>query len=1051
MTAANKPASFTRSIWLTLATFVIFAIVFGIYVYSEKRIDRANELRLQSFLLADELRQSSDDLTRMVQSYVLTGEPIYKRHFQEIIDIREGNAPRPVAYQNIYWDLVLADDRRPRPYSEQTIALLDLMRQAGFKDEEFALLALAKSNSDALTATEYTTIKLTDSTPSPTDASRIKASLMLQNAAYRQAKASIMGPINAFYQMMNQRTLDTVHTAETTAVLMRVVFIAFGLVLLLMLYRTYLTLHAILGGSVAELHSQITRIGSGNFSGQIPVSNNMKHSILGWLSLTQVKLNALNEARNTAELKNLRMTYLYAALSQCNQAIVRCSNEAELFPQICRDAVKFGQMKMAWIGIIDPDTLRVIPVASFGDGIKYLQDIQLSVDGNSPFGQGPTGTAMRNDQPFWCQDFFNDPLTAPWRERATHFGWRSSASLPLHRNGVVTGSFNVYFEHTYALDDAERNLLLEMAMDISYAIDRFELEKQRVNLTQQLQQTQFRMDNILDNIDQVIWSADANTHEMLFLNAAVEVIYGRSADDFFKHPKLWLDAVHPDDKLIATSKDKETREQGTGVAEYRIIRPNGEVRWIRNHCRRVCDENSNIARLDGVVSDITDHKNAQSHIQHLAYYDALTGLPNRTLLDDRLNQAISAAIRNHSSLALMFLDLDHFKNINDTLGHHIGDQLLIQAAKRMQSSVRDQDTVARPGGDEFILVLLDTDTNAAAHVADKILNAMSRPFTIEQHQLVATPSIGIAVYPDDGVDFQSLAQRADAAMYCAKQEGRNRYRFFSQEMQANSARTLLLENALRHALEQNQLQLHYQPQFCIHNGQIIGTEALIRWQHPDLGMISPAEFIPIAENSGQIMAIGAWVLRTALHQFKCWRDDGMAEITLAVNLSAIQFRDARLPELVTQVLAEAQLPHHILELELTESVAMDDPIAAIAIIDKLHALGIRMSVDDFGTGYSSLNYLKRFKVYKLKIDQSFVRDITGDPEDRAIVTAIINLSRSLGFQTIAEGVETQEQLTFLREQGCDEVQGYFFSKPLPAEQFVAFVRAHKVNDEADSA
>jgi len=336
-------------------------------------------------------------------------------------------------------------------------------------------------------------------------------------------------------------------------------------------------------------------------------------------------------------------------------------------------------------------------------------------------------------------------------------------------------------------------------------------------------------------------------------------------------------------------------------------------------------------------------------------------------------------------------------------------------------------------------------------VADKILHAMSQPFTIEQHQLVATPSIGIAVYPDDGVDFQGLAKSADAAMYCAKQEGRNRYRFFSQEMQVNSARTLLLENALRHALEQNQLLLHYQPQFCIHSGQIIGTEALIRWQHPDLGIISPAEFIPIAENSGQIMAIGAWVLRTALRQYKHWRDDGMAEITLAVNLSAIQFRDARLPDLVTQVLNEVQLPPHILELELTESVAMDDPIAAIAIIDKLHARGIRMSVDDFGTGYSSLSYLKRFKVYKLKIDQSFVRDIIGDPEDRAIVTAIINLSRSLGFQTIAEGVETQEQLTFLHEQGCNEVQGYFFSKPLPAEQFVAFVRSHKAKDAADSA
>jgi diguanylate cyclase (GGDEF)-like protein/PAS domain S-box-containing protein len=756
-------------------------------------------------------------------------------------------------------------------------------------------------------------------------------------------------------------------------------------------------------------------------------------------------------ARKQTETQLQRLSNLYAALSQCNQAIVRCNNEAELFPQICRDAVNFGQMKMAWIGIIDTESQRVIPVASFGEGTEYLQDIQLSVDGNNLFSQGPTGISIRNDRPFWCQDFLNDPITEHWHEDGTRFGWGSSASLPLHRNGLVTGSLNVYAGEALAFDEAVQNLLLEMTMDISYAIDRFEQDRQRLALTDELKQTRARMDSIVNNIDQVIWSVDANTHQVIFLNAAAEIVFGKSVKDFFEHPGLWLQTVHPDDMNIALAYDHSIRVQGKCDAEYRVVHDNGDVHWISDHAWRVCDAGGNLLRLDGIASDITERKQAEADISKLAYYDTLTDLPNRSLLSDRVSQAISVSMRNHTPLVLMFLDLDHFKNINDTLGHSIGDQLLIKAAQRMKSAVREEDTVARPGGDEFILILLDTDASGAAHVADKLLAGLSEPYIIDTHELVVTPSIGIAMYPNDGHDFQTLAQRADAAMYRAKHEGRNGFRFYSPEMQANSARALLLENTLRRALELEQLQVHYQPQFCIHSGRIIGAEALVRWHHPELGIISPAEFIPIAENSGQIMSIGTWVLRTALKTYKHWIENGLAPMAIAVNLSAIQFRHTRLPDLISAILNELQLPPDTLELELTEGVAMDDPVSAIKIMDNLHARGIRMSVDDFGTGYSSLSYLKRFKIYKLKIDRSFVSDITEDPEDRAIVIAIINLSRSLGFKTIAEGVETEGQLAFLRENGCDEVQGYLFSKPLPAEQFVAFVRTHQAKDAVDSA
>ena len=437
---------------------------------------------------------------------------------------------------------------------------------------------------------------------------------------------------------------------------------------------------------------------------------------------------------------------------------------------------------------------------------------------------------------------------------------------------------------------------------------------------------------------------------------------------------------------------------------------------------------------------VQEQQAAEARIQQLAHFDPLTGLPNRALLHERSSQAIQMARRNGEPLALLFLDLDHFKNVNDSLGHRVGDELLKVLAQRLQLTVREQDTVSRLGGDEFLLLLPGTDGPGAARVAAKVMAQATLPFHIDQNELTVTQSIGIALFPGDGADFDTLSKRADIAMYRAKRDGRNNFRFFTGEMQAQSLRTMRLETALRRALERDQLCLHYQPQMSLEGHRVIGAEALLRWQHPDLGRVSPAEFIPIAEASGLILPIGEWVLREAVQQLKRWLDVGMAPITVAVNLSSVQFRHADLPALVTRILAEAGLPPELLELELTEGVAMVDPQGAIAVMDDLFERGVRMSIDDFGTGYSSLSYLKKFRVYKLKIDQSFVRDITEDPEDKAIVGAIIGMSASLGLRTIAEGVETQGQLDFLRERGCDEVQGYFISRPLPADEFQAFVR-----------
>ncbi|MGZ5054459.1 MAG: bifunctional diguanylate cyclase/phosphodiesterase [Methylobacter sp.] len=1040
MAPPNNLYRFSRSLWLTVTMFIVFTVLFVIYVRSEKQIDRANELRFQSYLLADELRQSSDDLTRMVRSYVLTGKPVYKQHFLEILDIRDGKVSRPVDYQNIYWDLVLADDRRPRPDSGQKIALLDLMRQAGFTEEEFAKLATAKVNSDELSKVELAAMKLIESTATPTDANRLKASQMLRDAAYLQGKADIMRPISEFYQLMNQRTLDAVHRAEKTAVFLRIALVSSGGLLLLMLWRAYRNLHIILGSSVDELYRRIICLGSGDCESAIPVPRNMKNSVLGWLSETQVNLARNDARRKEAELRNERMTQLYAALSQCNQAIVRCKDEDELFAQICRDAVTFGGMKMSWIGMLDSQSRQLKVVASHGSGTDYLNGLQISVDENEASGRGPTGTAAREDRPFWCQDFQHEPATEPWHERGAMFGWGSSAALPLHRNGLVVGVFTLYSAELNAFDEAARNLLVEMAMDIDYALNSFERELQRRQAETSLADSHRLLKMIIDTAPIRVFWKDTELRYMGCNPAFAKDAGACSAQDVIgknDYQLAWkeqAECYQADDRRVMNTNMPKL------AFEEQQTTPDGRSIWLRTSKVPLHNEANETIGILGIYEDITEQKHIEDRIHYLANFDPLTGLPNRTQLSDHLKYALSLAKRSNGHLALMFLDLDHFKDINDSLGHSIGDALLVELAKRLCLVLRTEDTVTRLGGDEFILLLPGIDAIGAARVAQKLLDAVAESYWVEFYDLALTASIGIALYPEDGEDLEALSKSADAAMYRAKQEGRQCYRFFTQEMQAHSARNLQLVNALRHALENGQLQAHYQPQVSMQDGRIIGAEALLRWQHPDLGMVSPAEFIPVAEGSGLILPIGEWILRSSVRQAKAWMEQGLDPLIMAVNLSAVQFRHPDLPELVTRILEEEGLPPEYLELELTEGVAMNNPQDAIAVINNLHERGIRMSIDDFGTGYSSLSYLKKFKVYKLKIDQSFVRDISTDPEDKAIVSAIINLAKSLGLQTIAEGVETTGQQAFLREQGCDEMQGYLFSKPVPARQFEALLR-----------
>lgn len=470
------------------------------------------------------------------------------------------------------------------------------------------------------------------------------------------------------------------------------------------------------------------------------------------------------------------------------------------------------------------------------------------------------------------------------------------------------------------------------------------------------------------------------------------------------------------------------RDRGTFPAEVsaRLIELNGQTYF------------------QGILRDVSERKKAEQQIQFLAHHDSLTGLPNRNLLQDRLNQNLARAQRNHSKSAILFLDFDRFKNINDSLGHSVGDGVLKEVAKRLQACLRKGDTVARVGGDEFIVVLSDLDDiTVAAKIAGKIGKMGTKPYHVEGQQFRLTISTGISIYPDDGEDIETLLKNADAAMYHAKNSGRDTHYFYTEDMNARTLEALNMENDLQQALVNNEFSLHYQPQIDLSSGCIIGVEALLRWQHPQLGSISPAVFIPIAEERGLIVPIGDWVLETACRQSMQWQQQGLPKINMAVNISALQMQQANFCDKLVAVLKKTGLPPEQLELELTESAIMESSDLAQVLLQQLKSLGVMLAIDDFGTGYSSLSYLKRFPIDKLKIDRSFIKDLTFDSEDEAITQAIIGIGRALKHKVIAEGVETLEQQQFLQREGCDEMQGFYFSRPLPSDDFANLLKAEQ--------
>ena len=579
----------------------------------------------------------------------------------------------------------------------------------------------------------------------------------------------------------------------------------------------------------------------------------------------------------------------------------------------------------------------------------------------------------------------------------------------------------------------------ETLVDLAYTVR--ELHHSRVRLTNAQRIAQ------LGN-----WEIDTETLTMSWSEEVYRIL-GVEQETVTPSLAALLSLIHEEDReQVRHWFSLALKTGGAQNINHRILSPKGSLYNIYQQVESIIDLDGKVTQLHGTLQDITERQKFEDKIRELAYFDSLTGLPNRESFMMHVDQSIKSASRHKQKLAALFMDLDNFKRINDTLGHTIGDLLLKAISERLQECLRSSDLVShttedvstnmvsRFGGDEFTMLLTEIrSSDDAAIVSQRIMESLMRPLNLAGHEVVITPTIGIAVYPEDGDNSEVLFRNADTAMYAAKRNGKNQFQFYNATMNENARDRLMMESQLRNALEHNELQLHYQPQVELDNGFVIGVEALLRWQNEKLGNVPPDVFIPIAEDSGLIISIGEWVLRTACTQLKAWQDTGVPVVRVAVNISVRQFMYPGFLQLVRQVLEDTGLPPESLELEITESLLMQDVESAIHIMNDLKATGIQIAIDDFGTGYSSLSYLKRFPIDRLKVDKAFVQDITTNIEDAAITKAVIAMANNMDLRVIAEGVETEDQLQYLKEKNCHEVQGYYLSRPIPAHEVCEFI------------
>jgi diguanylate cyclase (GGDEF)-like protein/PAS domain S-box-containing protein len=733
-----------------------------------------------------------------------------------------------------------------------------------------------------------------------------------------------------------------------------------------------------------------------------------------------------------------RLNRTLRMLSGCSQALVHAPDEADLLDSTCWTLLNLGGYEVVAVGLAQDDAAKSVDIAMQATRQRVHPDLLRFTWGQDPLGLGPTGTAIRTGRPAVAAGIAADAHMAPWQAAAEHHGLRACAALPLAHQGEAIGALTIYASHPGLFDEREIDLLRELADDLAFGI-----MTRRAELARKRAEEQLRLrDRVIESSRNGILINDLTrpNNPIIYVNPAFERMTGYSAREVIgRNPRF----------LIRTDRDQPgleririaLREKCEGRAALRSYHKDGTMFWVELSMSPVRNEAGEATHFVTILNDITERQLYQEELEHQAYHDALTGLANRNLLPDRIRQAILHAHRARQNVAVLLLDLDHFKLVNDSLGHAVGDSLLVSVAERLSAAVREGDTVARVGGDEFVVVIADADREEHITAAtQRIMDAVVEPVVIKGKELYASASIGVAIYPRDGTDAETLVKNADVAMYRAKEQGRNNYQFYTPEMNARLAERVNMVAGLRRALSHKEFKLYYQPLVDVRDGHIVGLEVLTRWHHPQRGVVSPAVFIPVTEETGLIRPLGEWVLHNACEQGRAWQDMGLPGFVVAVNLSATQFRQKNLVAMVERALRNTGFDPGQLELELTESVVMYNVDEVLGTLRDLKGIGVHISLDDFGTGYSSLSYLKRFPIDKLKIDRSFVRDVITNPEDAAIARAVIAMAHSLDMRVVAEGVETAEQLDFLRANQCDQFQGYYYAQPLSAAESTELLR-----------
>ncbi|MGX4774086.1 bifunctional diguanylate cyclase/phosphodiesterase [Bradyrhizobium guangdongense] len=802
------------------------------------------------------------------------------------------------------------------------------------------------------------------------------------------------------------------------------------------------------------------------------------------------------EEKAQADRQRNRLSGMFEALSATNEAIMRAKTREELFEAACRAAVLGDVFASATIGIIDKDSELLRVVAAKGRMQGQMVGRTCVISAEHPEGQGIIGTSLRTCSPCVMNDYLSEPRSAYWRAKAIEDGTRAAASFPLLRAGRQPIGILLFLapeQNTFTPDLVE--LLGRLAENVSFALDNFDradekarTEAQKERLTRMFAALSATNEAIMraksraelfdlvclaasngakftsttialaradsDQIEIVATAGpSSNTTRMVRLSVDPERPEGRGmagtafrtrqpciSNDYLNDPRVsaFHAIVRGDRARAGAAFPLIVHDQPVGVMIYMSTEKDIFTSEFVELLQRLSD---NVAFAMENFDRAEEKNKADERIEYLASHDSLTNLPNRETFNSLLREAIAVAQRDDHRFAVLFIDLDRFKVINDSLGHEAGDLLLLEVAARLRNALRASDVVARLGGDEFVVILDQCgEIDDVQRIASELLAALAQPMELAGHECHTTASIGIAMYPANGADAQTLTKNADMAMYLAKEDGKNGYRFFSKEVKTQSIERLSLESALRRALEREQFSLNYQPKVDMESGQITGVEALLRWNHPDLGSVSPAQFIPLAEETGLIVPIGRWVLKEACAQAMAWQRRGLLPLSMAVNLSPRQFADEHLLQDVDEALAASGMSPVLLQLEVTESMMMRNVGRALKVLDAIQSRGIRLAIDDFGTGYSSMSLMKHFPIDTIKIDRSFVRDLPQDSEDQAIAQAIISMGKALGMTVVAEGVENAEQEAFLRTHGCDEMQGFLIAKPLPAKEMAELLR-----------